>query len=69
MKTYTYTNPTPMDPAAYLANGVIGLRLPRIPFLADTAFVQGYVGVGPEDGVEEMLPIPYPLGCDLAIDG
>ena len=70
MNTHTYNNVQPTDTPAYVANGMIGLRVPPIPCLARTAFVQGYVGFGPADRVEEMLPVLYPLGvsCGPEID-
>ena len=54
---------------AYLANGLLGLRVGGIPLLQGTALVNGFFGVSPEKQTEEYAPAPYPVGADLALDG
>lgn len=68
MKTLTMDRYDPAGLSAYLANGLIGLRVPQIPLQRGRAFVQGYAGPSPEFGVEAMLPVPYPLGIDIQIN-
>ena len=52
----------------YVSNGLIGLRFAAVP-LRGVATVNGFVGPDPRDEVESLLPIPYPLAGDVAIDG
>ena len=54
---------------AYLANGLIGLRIPQIPLPQGTALVNGFVGLSPETGNEQYADAPYPVGADIAIGG
>ncbi len=54
---------------AYIANGLVGLRCPRIPFRGGTAIVNGFAGLDPIDGVEGFARVPFPLAADIAIDG
>lgn len=56
-------------PVAYLANGLIGLRLPAIPFQGGVAAVNGYVGRSIGDGHETQAPAPNPIGADLISGG
>ena len=56
-------------PPAYLSNGVIGLRVSKIPPLDGYASLNGYVGRHPGAGVESNVQAPYPLGVDLRIGG
>jgi trehalose/maltose hydrolase-like predicted phosphorylase len=51
----------------YLANGVIGLRLPAVPFLAADVAVSGLVGRSIADGMESAAPAPYPCQADIVI--
>ena len=53
---------------AYLSNGVIGLRVPRIPLVDGVAIVSGFAGVHPVDGVESFAQAPYPVAAELTID-
>jgi hypothetical protein len=66
MKTYSTTDHTPGRPLAYLANGLIGLRLQPLPFLRGSALVNGFVGESPEKALEESAEVPWPLGWDCA---
>src|SRR6185312_5163460 len=54
---------------AYVGNGVMGLRAPRIPFLGGVAILSGFAGVHPTDHVESFARAPYPLAADISVDG
>lgn len=54
---------------AYLANGVVGLRLPKFAIVGAAATLCGYVGVNPTEHVEAWVHLPYPLAMDVRIDG
>jgi hypothetical protein len=54
---------------AYVANGVIGLRCGRIPFLDGVSMVNGFAGLDVRDGLEGFARTPFPLGADLSLDG
>lgn len=55
------------DAPAYLSNGLVGLRVEKIPLLSDTATVNGFTGYDRFSGVEAAAPAPYPLGMDVRI--
>src|SRR5437868_12317452 len=60
------------DPAfipAYLSNGLIGLRVGKIPQLEGLAIVGGLAAIHPVDKVEGFARAPYPVAGDLEIDG
>lgn len=69
MHTETLVAPQPGQPPAYLANGLVGLRVPPIPLPGGTALVGAWVGLSPEKALEEYAPAPYPVGADIAIGG
>jgi len=69
MKTHRIEKPIPGAQPAYLANGLIGLRIPQIPLPQGTALVNGYVGLAPDTGNEQYAPAPYPVGADIALGG
>ncbi len=69
MQTHRIENPIPGAQPAYLANGLIGLRVPQLPLPQGTALVNGFVGLSPEIGCEQYAPAPYPVGADLAVGG
>ena len=54
---------------AYVANGLIGLRCGRIPFREGVAIVNGFSGLGVDDGVEGFARAPFPLAADISLDG
>lgn len=56
-------------PEAYLANGLVGLRIGQIPLPHGAALVNGFVGLSPEKGSEEYAEAPFPVGADIEIDG
>ena len=53
---------------AYLSNGLIGLRVGRIPLIEGLTMVNGLAGVHPEDQVEGFARAPYVVAGDIAID-
>ena len=53
---------------AYVANGLIGLRVLDIPLLSGMAMVSGYAGLHPIVQVEAGASAPYPLAGDISID-
>src|SRR3954452_669742 len=54
---------------AYVSNGLVGLRLPKVPLNGGLAIVNGFVGEHPVDHVPALNPAPYPVGVDIVIDG
>ncbi len=69
MRTHRIEKPMPGCQPAYLANGLVGLRIPQIPLPQGTALVNGFVGLSPETGHEQCGDAPYPVGADIAIGG
>src|SRR5690349_3401840 len=72
--------PTPLSPPpvrdyrpeflpAYIANGVVGMRCPRIPFRDGVCMVNGLAGLDVSDGLEGFARAPFPLAADLSLDG
>jgi trehalose/maltose hydrolase-like predicted phosphorylase len=59
--------PLPDRRRVYLANGVIGLRLPAVPFLGADVAVSGLVGRSVADGMESAAPAPYPCQADIVV--
>ncbi|MFW6059921.1 MAG: glycoside hydrolase family 65 protein [Phycisphaeraceae bacterium] len=68
MKNHQRTDAAPDHPRAYLANGLIGLRLPPNPLLDGHTLVNGFVGQSRRISVEAIVPAPYPLSAELMID-
>lgn len=54
---------------AYISNGLIGLRVREIPFIAGECIVSGVVGEHPERRLEAAVACPYPIAVDLAVNG
>ena len=69
MKTHRIEERLPGAQPAYVANGLVGLRIPQIPLPHGTALVNGFVGLSPEKSHEEYADAPYPVGADIAIGG
>ena len=69
MKTHVLNLFEPGGEPAYVSNGMVGLRVPALPFPRGTALVNGLMGVSPEKGLEEIAEAIYPVGADLAING
>jgi protein-glucosylgalactosylhydroxylysine glucosidase len=66
MKTHRIIEPAKYP--AYIANGLIGLRVPFVPLGAGTALVNGYWGLMERRETECYEPAPYPLGLGLCIN-
>jgi trehalose/maltose hydrolase-like predicted phosphorylase len=75
-----FTMPTPLSPPAftgcgspdlpaYVANGLIGLRVRDMPLAAGMALISGYSGEHPERLIEAAANAPYPLAGDIALNG
>jgi trehalose/maltose hydrolase-like predicted phosphorylase len=68
-------NPPPVSSSgspelpAYVANGLIGLRVRDMPLAAGLALLSGYSGEHPERRIEAAANAPYPIGGDVAING
>jgi trehalose/maltose hydrolase-like predicted phosphorylase len=53
---------------AYVANGLIGIRVLDIPLLPGIVMVSGFSGLHPMVQVEAAANAPYPLAGDIGID-
>jgi trehalose/maltose hydrolase-like predicted phosphorylase len=58
-----------LRPGAYLGNGLVGLRLPPVPFRNAAVAVNGYIGRSIPEGHESLAPAPCPIGADLVAGG
>ena len=67
MHRETITEYCPEFSPAYVANGLVGLRVGRIPLPGGTALLGGYMGTSDLERVESYAPVPYPLGGDLRV--
>ncbi len=56
-------------PPAYLSNGLIGLRVNRVPFVGGNCIVNGLVELDPVEDGEGFAQGPYPLAGDVVVDG
>src|SRR5437868_1162172 len=54
---------------AYVANGVIGLRVLDIPIYAGFVLISGYTGLHPRVEVDSAARAPYPIAGDIGLDG
>ncbi len=54
---------------AYVSNGLIGLRVGAVPPLGGMAVLNGFTGPDPVAEVESLVPVPFPLAADIAING
>jgi protein-glucosylgalactosylhydroxylysine glucosidase len=54
---------------AYVANGLIGLRVREMALSPGMTIVNGVVGHDPERRIEAGAPVPYPLQADVSING
>ena len=50
---------------AYVANGVIGLRVREMPLGAGMTLVSGYSGEHPQRHIEAIAVAPYPFAGDI----
>lgn len=53
---------------AYVGNGVVGLRVTRIPQLNGLAILNGFAAIDADSGAEGFARAPYPLAGDLVVD-
>jgi protein-glucosylgalactosylhydroxylysine glucosidase len=53
---------------AYLGNGVVGLRVPRIPQIEGVAILNGFSGIDGDSGAEGFARAPYPLAGDVEVN-
>ncbi len=63
------TGDAPGDLPAYLANGVIGLRVRANPLTAGMTLLSGFAGEHPVRRIEAAAIAPYPLAADLRLNG
>lgn len=61
--------PLGKDLPAYVANGLIGLRVRDMPLAAGMALLSGYTGQHNQRQIEAAAVAPYPLAADIALDG
>ena len=54
---------------AYLSNGLIGLRVGRVPLTDGNCIVNGLVELDPVEDGEGFAQAPYPLAGDVEVDG
>src|SRR5215470_18403372 len=54
---------------AYVSNGMLGLRIGRIPFVEGLCMVDGLVERDPVEDGEGFARAPYPLWGDVTVDG
>src|SRR5579871_190256 len=54
---------------AYVANGVIGLRVREMPLIGGLTLISGYTGEHPERRIEAIAVAPYPLAGDIELAG
>ena len=66
---HSITTYSPGFVPAYVANGLVGLRIGANPLRDGTALVDGYFGLHEMERIESLEPAPYPLTGDVAIDG
>jgi hypothetical protein len=54
---------------AYLGNGLLGVRVGRIPTRGGRTIVNGFWGGHPKDGIPTFALAPYPFSADLCLGG
>lgn len=54
---------------AYVANGVVGLRVREIPLAAGLTLISGYAGEHPQRKIEAIAVAPYPIAGDIQLGG
>jgi hypothetical protein len=52
---------------AYVCNGVVALRVGRVPLLDGLATLNGFAGLDADTGVESLARVPYPLAGDVRL--
>ena len=54
---------------AYVANGVMGLRVREMPLAAGLTLLSGYSGEHPQRRIEANAVAPYPIAGDIQLEG
>ena len=54
---------------AYVANGVMGLRIREMPLAAGLTLLSGYSGEHPQRQIEAIAVAPYPIAGDIQLGG
>ena len=54
---------------AYVANGVVGLRVRAMPLAAGLTLLSGYSGEHPQRRIEAIAVAPYPVAGDIQLAG
>src|SRR5271166_2249328 len=54
---------------AYVANGVVGLRVRAMPLAAGLTLLSGYSGQHPQRLIEAIAVAPYPVAGDIQLAG
>ena len=54
---------------AYVANGVVGLRVREMPLAGGQTLLSGYTGEHPERKIEAIAVAPYPVAGDIQLAG
>ena len=54
---------------AYVANGVVGLRVREMPLAGGLALISGYTGEHPQRRIEAIAVAPYPVAGDIRLAG
>lgn len=54
---------------AYVANGVVGLRVPEMPLAGGLTLISGYTGEHPQRRIEAIAVAPYPVAGDIRLGG
>ncbi len=57
------------DLPAYVANGVVGLRVREMPLAGGLTLISGYTGEHPERRMEAIAVAPYPIAADIQLGG
>jgi len=54
---------------AYVANGVVGLRVREMPLAGGLTLISGYTGEHPRRRIEAIAIAPYPIAADIQLAG
>ena len=54
---------------AYVANGVVGLRVREMPLARGLTLISGYTGEHPQRRIEAIAVAPYPVAGDIQLAG
>ena len=69
MKQHKITKHSAAFPPAYVANGLIGLRIGKNPLTGNTTLLDGYYGLHEMERIESLEAAPYPLSGDICLNG